>query len=462
MFQDSVWLAGDEIVPFYQDTQNEMGGFIDCLRQEGIEIVPSIAAHAVSSGRAAEAVYREVLETVLQDIARYPDLDGVLLAMHGAFLCEHTDDATGDFLEEIRRHCGHVIGVTLDLHANMTEKIARNCDVLVGFHTYPHVDLYETGYKAAHLLVRLIKGEISIHIGFRKLPLIVNSEAAQTTSEPMKGLIDRAQALESLEGVYSASVFQVQPWYDVYDLGCATVALAESRETADRYADDLGEMFWGKRREFIFETHSIDELIEKAKEPHNTPLIMADSADGTGSGSTGDSNYIIDHLSRKAPELLCYVSITDRRAVADAISAGVGNEVELMLGGSIDTVNFEPIPLRVYIKSLSDGVFTYKGPQMHGRKAYLGKTAVVVHGGLHIVIMENSAFNWDPELYRSQGLEPRDADIVVVKSPCAFRAAYEGISDRMYLLDAPGVSGAHFAAMDFRRIRRPLYPFDDL
>jgi microcystin degradation protein MlrC len=74
--------------------------------------------------------------------------------------------------------------------------------------------------------------------------------------------------------------------------------------------------------------------------------------------------------------------------------------------------------------------------------------------------MERPVIQWDPELYRSQGLEPAEAWIVVAKSPAAFRAAYESLAGEILVLDAPGVCSPNLLTFPWKRVPRPMYPFD--
>jgi microcystin degradation protein MlrC len=90
----------------------------------------------------------------------------------------------------------------------------------------------------------------------------------------------------------------------------------------------------------------------------------------------------------------------------------------------------------------------------------MGHTVVVVHEGLHLVIMERGVSQWDPQLYKSLGLDPSKARIVQVKSPRAFRAAYEGIYDEVIVVRAPGAASPNLKALPWQRIGRPIYPLD--
>ncbi|HHU78894.1 MAG TPA: M81 family metallopeptidase [Clostridiales bacterium] len=465
MFENNCLMTGEEILPYFAGTRTEMGGFIKALREINAEIIPSVAASSVSCGPVNDQVCEYVLSRIAEDIDRAGSVDCLLLCLHGAMLLESQWDGTGWFLERLRQGLkpGTLIACTLDFHANLTEKTLRNSDILVGYKTYPHIDLVETGYKAARIAVRTLRGECKPVMKMHKLPMILNSEASQTDSYPMNVMIKHANEVEEREDVISASVFQVQPWLNVKDTGCSCLVITDdSEDKAEDYSSELAGHFWELRHEFRFELTPVSYAIQKAIENKNSfPVIFADSADGTGSGSPGDSTAILSELLAGNRMLKTYLSVVDPETVVAAIETGIGNTGSFLIGGKIDRIHGKPVWVTGKVKTLSDGVFVLKGPQSTGKICDMGRTAVIQAGEIYIVVMENSVNNWDPALYRSLGLEPMDARIVVVKSPAAFRAAYADISQEACIVDTPGASSANLSSLPFDKVTRPMYPFDD-
>ena len=154
------------------------------------------------------------------------------------------------------------------------------------------------------------------------------------------------------------------------------------------------------------------------------------------------------------------VNVVDPAAVAKAIAAGIGATISIDVGGSISPGHFKPVAFEGHVKTLSDGRFTFRGPGMRGVEHTMGRTAVLYHGGIHLVVMERPVSQWDPQLYRSLGEEPMDARMVQVKSPMAFRAAYEGIYDEVIVVAAPGAADPRLSALPWQHLRRPIYPLD--
>jgi microcystin degradation protein MlrC len=249
---------------------------------------------------------------------------------------------------------------------------------------------------------------------------------------------------------------------DTGDVASSVVAITSGdREAAERYALWLGAAFWSRRAEFVSELVSPDEAVRRALARTSGTVILCDSADATSSGSTGDSTAVLAALLRAAPlGATALANVVDPRAVGQAISAGVGATVTVEVGGTIARRSFRPVTLTAYVKTISDGTFTFKGPGMRGVAHHMGRAVVLVRGGIHLLVMERGVSQWDPQLYRSVGLEPADARMVQVKSPMAFRAAYEGLYDAVIVVSAPGAASPDLVSLPWKRLPRPIYPLD--
>jgi microcystin degradation protein MlrC len=279
---------------------------------------------------------------------------------------------------------------------------------------------------------------------------------------PLAGVIEQAIKLEHQNKVVHAGIYPVQPWMDTADVASSVVAItSENPVAAQRYARWLSAAFWSRRSEFVTELVSPDEAVRRALARTSGMVVLCDSADATTSGSTGDSTVILAALLRAAPlETTALVNVVDSRAVQQAITAGVGSTVTVQVGGSIAPEAFRPVPLTAHVKTISDGTFTFRGPGMRGVPHHMGRAVVLVRGGIHLVVMERGVSQWDPQLYRSVGLDPADARMVQVKSPMAFRAAYEGLYDEVIVVAAPGAASPDLVSLPWKRLPRPIYPLD--
>jgi microcystin degradation protein MlrC len=452
----------DKIIEKYTGTRTEMNGFFNILHQYEVELVPIISFHAVSSGPVITEVFEHSLERIKTVLENEPDIDGILLCLHGATIIENYADGCGELLRYIRAIVPDIrIACTLDLHANLTRMMVENADIIVAYDTFPHIDLIETGERAASLLVDTIEGRINPVMAAYKIPNLVPGEIGYTGSGPMKVVMDAAAEVRKTQKILSTSVFQMQPWLDVYESGNAVLVITDNEvEIAKQYAQSIGMLFWNMRHEFQPQLLNIDEAISLARGPGGV-VVLGDSADGTGSGAPGDSSYVLRALLERGGNITAYLTVVDVPAVHKAIETGVGNETDFTVGGTLYKHNNQPTKFKGRVRTITDGRFIFRGPQFTGDEHCMGLTAVIQCRNIYIIVMERSAFNWDPALYRSVGLEPRYADLVLVKSPAAFRAPYSEITERLYVVSAPGPASPLLKSLDFKKQRRPMYPFND-
>jgi microcystin degradation protein MlrC len=279
---------------------------------------------------------------------------------------------------------------------------------------------------------------------------------------PLADVINQATQLEQGGKVVHAGVYPVQPWMDTADVASSVVVVTNGEAaSAQRYARWLGATFWSRRGEFVTELVSPDEAVRRARARSSGTVVLCDSADATTSGSTGDSTAILAALLRAAPlGVTALANVVDPQAVGQAIAAGIGATVTVQVGGSIAHRTFFPVTLTGYVKTISDGRFTFKGPGMRGVPHHMGRTVVLQCGGIYLVVMERGVSQWDPQLYRSVGLDPADARMVQVKSPMAFRAAYEGLYDEVIVVAAPGAASPDLVSLPWKNLPRPIYPLD--
>ena len=462
-YADFAPVYGEAARQRHQGKLTEMGGFLNVLTEAQTEIQPLCAAWAITANRLVRADFERLADAFATRLRRAKP-DALLLALHGAQTAEGEDDVAGLLLERARGilGAGRPIVATLDLHANITRRMVERADALVGYHTYPHVDMYETGQKAARLLLRILRGEVRPAMALRKLPLIVNAENSQTHRGPMHRLMRAAQALEKRGQAEAVSIFPVQPWMDIHEMGCAVVAVTNGDgRAAQRHADGLARRLWETRREYEVELVAVPEALERALRVTGGPVVLAESSDSTGSGSPGDSTGVLKHLLRAKLTGPAAIFLVDPSAVALAIEQGIGAMVTMKIGGAFDRRNSRPVRVTGRVKLISDGRWIARARGYNtGIVTEMGRAVVLEIGLVLVLIAERSAMTVDPELFRSHGIEPLRCQIVVLKSPNGFRAAYEPIAKAIFMVDTPGVSTANLRALTWRRVPRPIYPLD--
>jgi microcystin degradation protein MlrC len=445
-------------------TQTELGGAIEVAAEQGAELLPLLSAvTTASSGPLERSVFEALRDELVSRLSEAQEVDGLFLALHGGMVAEGYDDATGEVLRACRAVMGtRPIVATLDLHANVTEQMASTATALAGYHTYPHIDMYTTGRRGMTLLLGVLAGRIHPAVAFRRLPMLLPAENSRTTDGPYAQVMAQVEALMQQPGILDASAFSVQPWLDLPDAACSVVVVADGdADLAEREADRIADEFWARRKEFAVTLTPAAQAIEQALSSERRPYVFADSADAPSSGAPGDSSYILSALLAARPTKACLVNILDAPAVAAIIEAGVGQTVTLNLGATLAPGLYRPVEVTGIVRLISDGDFTHNGPGFHGVTFRRGRTAVLQTGSIYVVVAERPVLQWDAEFYRSVGLEPADAQIVVVKSPAAFRASYAPFAAEIVIVEAAGVCSPNLRALPFRRVRRPLYPFDD-
>ncbi|MBI1354673.1 MAG: hypothetical protein GC160_10025 [Acidobacteria bacterium] len=463
-YDDFAPVFGAAALEKHRGKLTEMGGFLAALERQGVAVRPVMAAWAITAGRMLREDFDRLAGEFADRLAKGAKPEALLLSLHGAQTAEGVDDAEGHLLGIAREVLGPrvPIVITLDLHANVTQRMAEIADGIFGYRTYPHVDMFEMGGRAADWALRIIAGQVSPVVALRKLPLIAPAENMQTTSGPMLALQQHARRLERRRRIEAVSVFGVQPWMDIEEMGCSVTVTADGdAAAAERAAAELGREFWERRREFDVQLVPPKQAIERALQVEGGPVVLSESSDSTGSGSPGDSTGLLKELlAARLAEPAC-IFLVDPKAVAAAMEAGVGATVKLRIGGGFDRLNSKPVAVKARVRMLSEGRWTPRARGYNpGIEQSMGRAAVLDVGAVHILVGERSTMTVDPELFRSHGLDPLYMKIVAVKSPNGFRAAYESFAKEMLVVDTPGVSTANLVSLPFQRVPRPIDPLD--
>lgn len=454
--------TGEDAVRLYRGTNTEFGGALGRLEARGTDIVPFIHAWSMSSGRLTAETLGALGEILERQLERAKPLDGLVLSLHGAMAAEGVDDADGVLLRAARSILGSevVIGVCLDLHANVTAELLDNSDILIGYHTYPHVDQAETGGRIADLVVDRLEGRAQPVTAMAKRAMLLPPEAqgAEGPLGELRALADRVTS----DDVLDVSLFPVQPWLDVDDLGFAVTVTANGDiEQARSLASQLVDLAWMMRRSFTVELVAPVEALERARRSTNRPILLSESADSPTAGATGDSPAMVGVLQDHGQDLRAYVTLVDTSGVATCFDAGEGAKVDLLVGCSYDDRFHQPVSLRGVVTRLGDRPFELTGPVYTGMEVSMGRWTVVTVGSLSVLFTERPACTFDPETFRHVGLAPELADVIVIRSANLFRAGWAGVAGDIHILDLPGASTPRLETLEFHRAPRPLYPMED-
>jgi microcystin degradation protein MlrC len=467
-FEDFGIVRGAELVERMAE-MNELGGFIQSLRSwpEQPEILGLVRLPAWPGGAATTETFTWIRQELTEALRRVLPVDAVLLALHGALVSETAPDVEGEVLSALREIIGPSVPLvaTLDLHANITERMVRAADALVLYHTAPHIDVFETGQRGAGVLRRILVDHVKPVTAFQKLPLAVPAERANT-QDPASisySLRERLQALERDPRILSAGLATVQPWLDIPEMGSAIVVVTDGdEELARRACAEVAAEIWQRRREYLPELVSVVEGVRAAYENAEGLVVLSDSADATTAGTPGDSNHVLRELLRYDWPRPALVAFVDPEIVALAQKHGVGAEMTTEIGGKRDRIYSQPLTLTVRVHRLFEARFVMSGHLARNMPIDMGLSAVLRAGQIHILVTSRSGPHFAPQFIEAAGLDPFAASVLVAKSPCGFRAAYEPHARKILVVRAPGCAPSDFWKYEYRRIPRPLWPWDEI
>ena len=339
---------GPETGRRFQGTNTIEAAFLDASVRLGFDLVWTVYGSAIPGGLVSREAYDYFTGQLLEGIRGAGVIDGVLLHLHGAMVTEHVDDGEGHLLQAVRRLVGPGVPVvtTLDLHANMTPRIIDNASALVGYDTYPHVDMYECATEAAEILTRIIKGEIEPVMALAQPPLITPLQTQVTSREtPMQRIIELVRELEKQPGVICISAFGGFPFADIEPAGFSCVAVTDGdRKLAERLADRVAQAAVDERESWIVHPVPPEEAVRRAMAAEKGPVILADIADSGAGGTAGDATVTFKALLDLGATNAAVCSISDQEAIDACLAAGVGAEVELFVAASATGCTAIPCP----------------------------------------------------------------------------------------------------------------------
>jgi len=455
----------EELVEKLEGEPRALTAMLDTLREHQIDILPVCSMYSQSGGRVNHALVIKFIDKVIDKIEKHGAIDGVFLSLHGATQSTECDDVCGLILSSIRAmiHADAVISVSLDLHANVTEKMMVNSDYLCGFHTYPHVDYYQTGKRAAILGINKIVGttiDKMVRIG---IPMIVPANAYSTLDGDFKSLMEYAKREKIDREITDFSIFMMQPWLNVSEASSTVVVIAEDVNKAETFALDIAERLYQLRDRFTPELYSVAEVIHLAKENiSNKPVILADCADSSNAGASGDGVAVLDELLSADIDFKAATVLSDVSATDYAHQLGAGESAIFKLGGTVDSVHQKSIQAEATVVSLHDGIFAQEGPAGKGIIINIGQAAVLEIGNIKVLVCHKLAGNGDLQLYRAFGIKPEEHKLLVVKACTSFKVAYEKIAHQICQTQTPGAATSNLKSLDYNILPKPFYPFDSI
>ncbi len=457
--------AGPAILEAVAGANIPVQGAIDTLRAAGHRLVPLVWGAASPSAHVTRDAYERIVGDLIARLAAAGPVDGVYLDLHGAMVTEHHDDGEGELLRRVRATVGeHVpIAISLDLHANVTRAMVAHADAMSIYRTYPHVDMADTGARAAALLDRMISSGRKPHKAFRQLDFLTGIPSQSTFIEPGRSLYALLAELERKHGV-ALSFAPGFPMADFPECGLSVVGYGE-RDDARRAVDAMADAVAAAEPQFALELLEPDEAVKRAmaRGAPGAPVIMADTQDNPGAGGNGDTTGLLGALLRHRAQDAVLGLLIDPDSARRAHEAGQGAILEFALGEISGVPGHVPLHGRFTVERLGDGKFTCTGPMFRGFRMNLGPMALLRQDGVRVVLASRKCQAADQEMFRHVGIEPVRQRLVGLKSSVHFRADFQPIAREVLVVRSPGPALADPTEFAWKRLRpglrlRPLGP----
>ena len=446
-----------------------VAGFIDYARGQGWTLQPSCWAGAIPSSYVTTDAFERIAGAMVDDVRKAGSLDGIYLDLHGAAVAEQALDSEGELLARLRAIVGPGIPIiaSLDLHANVTQRMLREADALVAYRTYPHVDMARTGVRAGELMARRLKSGRKEPMHARRLPFLIPLNAQSTWTEPARSLFEELEVLDREHGSVSSFCMGF-PASDFDE--CAPMVWSHGTR-AEAAAEALFARA-AQRAQWQLDCQPARDAVTQAlalAERSPKPIVIADTQDNPGAG--GDSNttgllhaLLAQGAGRRFPGRVALGLLFDPVAGRAALEAGVGAELPLALGTAVPTFTGQPsdppVQGRFKVVAVADGVCTLKGPMMTGLTVRLGPSACLEIDGIRVAVVSGKKQLLDRELLRMVGIHTEQMRIVVVKSSNHFRADFQPHASQVLIAKAAGPMAADPADLPWTRLpasidRRP-------
>jgi microcystin degradation protein MlrC len=451
-------------VQAYRNTGTATGAFIDLAEAAGADFELVIAAHAAPSGPVHDEAYDVMASTIVEAVAK-GGYDGIFLDLHGAMVTQSFEDGEGELLRRIRAVDPLTpMGIAYDMHANVYADMVELAQVVAGYHTYPHVDMFETGMRTGRALLRCISGEVRPCTSWARLPMIPHIMRQSSLDEPNRSIQARAQQMEE-EGALSASVFTGFPHADIENAGLSVVVVTDNNPLlAEKLRDELLQMAWLSRSEWVYPVEPLAESVARAKTLTQGPVVLLDHYDNAASGGTMDTTAVLAEVLHQELRNVAFFAIFDPQAVQQAIQAGVGNTVSLTVGGKLKMPlmphRSEPVLLNGVVKSISSGKYIAKGPMSKGARQDMGASVVIDTGHVEVALISRHVEPFDVNALISLGIDPTQKQYVVLKSRVHWRAGMGHLAKAVVECAGAGACTSDYSELDFKRLRRPIYPLD--
>jgi len=460
---------GDAIAPRLEGANIPAAGAIGALHAAGHATVGLAWGAASPSAQVTRDAYERISGDIVKRLAGAGPVDGVYLDLHGAMVSEEFEDGEGEILRRVRAVVGPrvPIAASLDLHANVTRAMVDTVDAMVAYRTYPHVDMADTGARAARLLEQMLKTGDRLHGDFHTLDYLTGISSQCSFIEPCKSIYQELARLEEQSGAM-LSFTPGFPMADFEECGMAVFGYGLNEKATKTAAEKLRGIVADAEKDFALELHLAGDAVRRARErgAPGKPVVLADTQDNPGAGGNGDTTGLLRTLIEQKAQDAVLGLLIDAPSAQRAHEIGQGGAAVFNLGGISKIPGDSPLGGEFTVERLADGRFTCTGPMFKGFRMTLGNMALLrsrAAPGVRVVLASRKVQAADQEMFRHVGIEPRTQRIMALKSSVHFRADFEPIAKEVLVVKSPGPALADPAEFKWTRLRkgvrlRPLGP----
>jgi microcystin degradation protein MlrC len=435
--------------------------------ERGWEVAEGLFAFAQPAGPTPRVFYEELRDELLSDLKAAMPVDGVLLMLHGAMVAEGYDDCEGDILTHVRELVGPEtpVGAELDLHCHVTDRMVEQATALVGYKEYPHVDVMDRMLDLFAIIADAAEGAVRPVISTFDCRMI---GLVPTTAEPMRSFVDEFTALETQEGILNVWLGHGFPYGDVPDLGATMVVVTDGdAPRGARLAEEMGRKFFSLRDAVCAPVQTMDACLTQAASASEGPITIADTADNAGGGAPSDSTFFLAEMMKRGIENAAIGPVWDPVMVEICQDAGVGERLQLRIGGKLGPTSGDPVDVEVTVVGLSDdlentigGVPVSLGAAA-GVKVHLGpQSSDAPERGIDVVLTARRGQGYSPSIFSEVGIDPEQKHILVVKSTQHFHAGFAPFSKQVFYAGDLGALPGDMRAIPLRRADTGrLWPF---
>ena len=458
---------GPDLLTAMRGSRSGIGGMIDRATEAGWLLQPTLYAAAMPGGTVTAAAYGELVGQLSDRLAQSTPIAGVLLALHGAMVAEGELDAESDIVAGVRALVGAAVPIVvlLDMHGNISQRLVDLADVLLAYDTNPHSDAYARGVDAAEIMARLLRREVRPTSAIARPALLLPAQSTGTAVAPLAAVHERAVEIKAQKEVVCIAVMAGFAYADTPFTGPSIIVTTDGNpQLAAACANELSAVLYRQRGAASPSYLAPAQAVRLAAGREKGPVILVDSADNIGGGTTGDGTdalvAILAHNVREGT-----IVLADPAAVDICWRAGEAAAVTLAVGAKVDNWHGSPVTVSGIVRAVSDGVFECEVPDNHfasfyGSTVHMGRCAWLRVAGVNILLTERKTPPLDLAQLRHIGIIPEEQRMIVVKSAVAYRAAYLPIASAAIEMDTAGLCSANLNRFPYRHLQRPLYPLD--